>query len=126
MKILVFGNSLVEKDSLALKILPRLKKEFPDIDFKELDPCENIEAEIENKKLRILDVVENAESVTLLRDIDKLRTDKVYSMHDFDLAYNLKLLKKIGKLEKVEIIGIPWNLGEEEAFQESAKIIENL
>ncbi len=43
MKILVFGNILVKKDNLALKLLPRLREKFPNIIFKEFDPTENLE-----------------------------------------------------------------------------------
>lgn len=122
MKFLVFGNPLVEKDNLALKILPKLRELFPNIEFKEFDPNENLEAEIENKKLSILDVVQGINKVAIIKDIEQLKTDKVYSMHDFDLAYNLKLLKKIGKLKEVEIIAIPWNFSEEKAIEGVKKI----
>ena len=118
MKLLVFGNVLVEKDNLALKLLPKLQKQFPQIEFKHIDPTENLEAEIENKKLFILDVVEGIKKVMIINDINKLQTNKLYSMHDFDLAYNLKLLKKIGKLKEVEIIGAPMEMDEGEAFNQ--------
>lgn len=118
MKILVFGNPLVEKDNLALKLLPRLKKSFLVIEFKEFDPTENLEAEIENGTLFILDVAEGISKIKVLdfNDIDKLEIIKSCSMHDFDLAYNLKLLKKIGKLEKVKIIAVPINFDINNAF----------
>ena len=116
MKLLVFGNILEEKDNLALKILPKLKKAFSQIEFKHIDPTENLEVEIENKKLFILDAVQGINKVIVIKDINKLQTSKLYSMHDFDLAYNLKLLKKIGKLKEVEIIGVPMEMDEEEAF----------
>jgi len=119
MKILVFGNSLVEKDNLVLRLLPKLKQAFPEITFKHLDPTENLEAEIENYKLTILDVVEGIEKVILIKEIEQLKTNKIYSMHDFDLTFNLKLLEKIGKLKKVEIIGIPQDMEEEEAFHQT-------
>ncbi|MDP3027318.1 MAG: hypothetical protein Q8N63_06425, partial [Nanoarchaeota archaeon] len=123
MKLLVFGNPLVEKDSLALKLLPKLKKDFHDIEFKEFDPTENLESEIENGKLFILDVVEGIDEVRLIKDIGKLEIIKSCSMHDFDLAYNLKLLKKIGKLKEVEIIGVPMDMSEKEAFREVSNIL---
>lgn len=126
MKILVFGNSLVEKDNLALKLLPKLRKKFLNIEFKEFDPGENLEAEIEDGKLRILDVVEDIDEVMIIDDIDKLKTEKVYSMHDFDLGFNLKLFKKIGKLKEVEIIGVPWNMGEEDAFRGVCELLGGL
>jgi len=124
MKLLVFGNPLVEKDNLALKLLPKLRKQFPQIEFKEFDPTENLEAEIENKKLFILDVVEGIENVMVINNLDKINIIKSCSMHDFDLAYNLKLLKKIGKLKEVEIIGVPMGMKEKEAMREVKKILK--
>lgn len=41
MKIYVFGNILVDIDSLPIKLIPLLQKEFPDIEFCELDPSED-------------------------------------------------------------------------------------
>ncbi|OGJ21352.1 hypothetical protein A3K73_01255 [Candidatus Pacearchaeota archaeon RBG_13_36_9] len=123
MKILVFGNPLEEKDSLALKIVPRLRKEFPQAEFKEFDPTENLEAEIKDGKLRILDVVQGINQVMVIKDIEQLKQDKIYSMHDFDLGFNLKLLKKIGKLKEVEIIGVPQEMREKEVFEEVRKTL---
>ena len=126
MKFLVFGNPLVEKDNLALKLLPKLKKEFPEIEFKEFDPTENLESEIENGKLFILDVVEGIKKIMLIKNIDKIQLIKSCSMHDFDLAYNLKLFKKIGKLKEVEIIGVPMMMKEEEVLREVKEILWKL
>jgi len=123
MKFLVFGNILTEKDNLAVKLLPRLRKEFPEIEFKEFDPTENLEAEIQDGKLFILDVVEGIDKVTIIKDIEQLKTDKLYSMHDFDLGFNLKLLHKIGKLKEIEIIGLPMKMKEEETIEEIRKIL---
>jgi len=123
MKILVFGNELVREDSLAVKLIPRLQKEFPDIEFKHIDPCENLEAEIEQGKLTIIDVMQGIKKVIVIKDIEQIKQDKIYSMHDFDLAFNLKILHKIGKLKEVEIIGIPWDMDEERALREVKKIL---
>ena len=124
MKILIFGNHLIKEDNLIIKILPKLKKEFPNIEFKHMDPTENLEAEISDEgKLRIIDVVESIDKVIVIKDIKQLKNEKVYSMHDFDLGFNLKLLEKIGKLRDVEIIGVPQDINEEKAFLEVSSII---
>ena len=123
-KFLVFGNPLVEKDNLALKLIPKLQKHFPNIEFKEFDPTENLESEIENKTLFVLDVAERIDKVVVLEDINKLETIGKYSMHDFDLAYNLKLLKKIGKLKNVKIIAVPMNMDEDEALDQIQLILK--
>lgn len=98
MKILVFGNPLIKKDSLALKLMPKLKKEFPQIEFIEIDPTENLDKF--GRKLFIIDVVPNINNVKVLDlkdNFNQLSTSKLFSMHDFDLGYNLKLLKKTWK-----------------------------
>jgi len=119
-KILLIGNPLLEKDSLPLKILPKLIKQFPNISFQEIDPTEDLTPYIESKdkSLTIIDTVEGIKQPIIITNFDQLQTNKLYSMHDFDLGYNLKLLKKIGKLENIKIIGLPMGIEEEEAIKE--------
>jgi len=119
-KILLLGNPLLEKDSLPLKILPKLIKQFPNISFQEIDPTEDLTPYIESKdkSLTIIDTVEGIKQPIIITNFDQLQTNKLYSMHDFDLGYNLKLLKKIGKLENIKIIGLPMGIEEEEAIKE--------
>jgi len=122
MKILVFGNPLVEKDSLPLKLLPLLEKEFPEIEFSEFDAAENLENQ--GKDLIILDAVEGIEKVTMIYDIDVIKNEKRYSLHDFDLGMTLKLLKKMKKIDSVRILGIPVNYEEKKAFEELKELIK--
>lgn len=105
MKVLVFGNPLVTKDSLPLRLLADLRKEFPSIEFKEFDAVEQLEEE--GEELIILDSVEGIEKVQLFDSLDRFVDSPRYSLHDFDLPIYLKLLKKLEKLKKVLIIGIP-------------------
>jgi len=44
-------------------------------------------------------------------------------LHDFDLGWNLLLLKKIGKLEKAVIIGVPAKKPVKESLGEVKKIL---
>jgi Ni,Fe-hydrogenase maturation factor len=57
----------------------------------------------------ILDTVEGIQDVALVdRDrIDGLLLSPRGSVHDFDLAFQLRYLKKLNKLGEVTIIGIP-------------------
>ena len=119
--VLIFGNPLLKEDRLPLKILPKLKQKFPNIEFKEIDPTENLEEQ--GKDLIILDTIKNINKITIIDDIDKLKTNKLYSMHDFDLALNLKLLKKLGKINSAKIIGIPMNFPETEAIKQLFQIL---
>lgn len=122
-RILVFGNPLVEADSLALKILPELRKRFPLIEFVEFDAVEDLEAQ--GRDLLILDVVAGLPKVTLISDLDQLQLvqSKRMSMHDFDLGQSLGLMKAARMLDSVKIIGIPMGYAEEKAVEEAAVLL---
>lgn len=110
MKIYVLGNPLVEGDSLAIKLVPLLEKEFPQIEFIVVDPNENFPPKNETD-LIIIDVVEGIEQPKIfgLNDLKELRKSPA-SPHDYDLRMHLLLLKKIKKIKSVKIIGLPFNL----------------
>jgi Ni,Fe-hydrogenase maturation factor len=120
-KILFFGNPLVRKDSLIHAIIGRLKKELPKAEFEEAESSE-LHA---HKELNILDVADGIDEVTLINEVDKLDTGKIYSLHDFDLAYNLKLMKKFGILKKVNIIAVPSGMDEKRALNGAKRIIKS-
>jgi len=119
----IFGNPLLDFDNLPLKLAPKLKKIFPKINFVITDPNENLKPI--GGELIIIDTIEGIKKVTVLDDIKKLEINKSYSLHDFDLAFNLKLLQKIGKLKKIKIIGVPMRGDEEEIFKQLAKVIKS-
>jgi len=108
MKVYVFGNPLLKSDSLPLKILPRLKKTWPLIDFQIADPNENFPPQKE-KNLIILDTVFGIKKPMIFDLHDLLNTGEKtpISPHDYDLLTHLLLLKKLKRVEKVIIIGIP-------------------
>jgi hypothetical protein len=107
MKIYVFGNILVDIDSLPIKLIPLLRKEFPEIEFCELDPSEDFPKE---KILNIIDTVLGITKVEVFKDIEKFKLGNLCSLHDFDLGFNLRLMKKFKMIEKVNIIGVPPNI----------------
>ena len=115
-KILVFGNPLVRKDSLPLKLLDSLRNDFPNIEFKEFDAIEEIQNEGET--LYILDSVEKIKKVMVITDLDQLLTNKIYSVHDFDLATTLKILKKVNMIKNVIIFGVPIHIAPNQALQQ--------
>lgn len=121
--IYVFGNPLVKEDSLPLKLIDKLKKEFPSLRFKEFDTVEDLDLE---KELNIIDTVKGIKKVELIEDIDRIVTDKIYSIHDFDLGYTLKLFEKMKMIDKVKIFGIPAIMNEKEAFEQLKKMINIL
>jgi Ni,Fe-hydrogenase maturation factor len=119
--IYVFGNPLVKEDSLPLKLIEKLRKDFPQLEFKEFDTVEDLT----DRELNIIDAVKGIKKVEIITDLDRIITDKIYSMHDFDLGYNLKLMKKMKMIDKVRIFGIPFGMGEKEAFEQLRGLLKN-
>jgi len=120
-KVLVFGNSTFSGDDLGIKIIPKLEKKFKDYEFLEADPTESLENY--GKELIIIDAVMGIKDVRVIElnteeDYEKLMLNKIYSMHDFDLGYNLKLLKRLKLIEKVKLICLPMNISEEKVFHQ--------
>jgi Ni,Fe-hydrogenase maturation factor len=118
----IFGNPMLDFDNLPLKLTPKLEKTFPEIDFIVTNPSENIEPI--DGELIIIDTVEGIKKITLTDDIGKLEINKIYSLHDFDLSFNLKLLQKIGKLKRVKIFGVPMNGNEKEILEQLKSAIK--
>lgn len=106
MKISVFGNPNLPEDSLALKLVPYLKKMMPEAEFIHQDPQEQIIPPAESIWW-IIDVVKNLDQVCLITDLDKIKDQRRFSLHDYDLATELKLIKKINPELSLRIIGIP-------------------
>lgn len=114
----VLGNLLIEEDRLPLEIIDELKTAFPLINFEELDTAEDVRGDI-----NIIDTVKGIKKVSLI-DIDQLETDKIYSLHDFDLAYTLRLMKKTGLLKEVRIFGVPEKISKAEAVSQLKDLIK--
>lgn len=106
MRIYVFGNPLLKEDSIPLKLLPKLKKIFPKIEFIITDPNENFPPN-EEKNLIILDTVKGIKKPMIL-DLSNLESIKStpISPHDYDLMFHLQLLLKLKKINSVKIIAI--------------------
>ena len=128
MKILVFGNTLVKEDAYPIKIIPKLKELFPEFNFIEADPTEEIKDY--GRNLKIIDCVLGIDSVKELvlkteKDFEKLELGKNMSMHDFDLGFNLKLLRKTGLIDSVRVICVPVKIkNHNEIFNDIKKILE--
>lgn len=121
--IYICGNPLFERDNIPILLLPWLKQKYPGILFQTFDPNENFKQN--QKEIFILDSAEGIDRVEIIQNIEQIAEQKIYSMHDLDLAMNLKLLKKIGKLEKITIFAIPSNMDIEAAKGEISKAISS-
>jgi Ni,Fe-hydrogenase maturation factor len=122
--ILVFGNPLVRDDSLALRILPTLRKQFTSVEFIELDAIEELSEY--GQHLIILDVAKGIDEPVILTDLKDLELDRVLTMHDFDLAWNLKVLMTAGQVKSVKIIALPYGMDEKKALEKSALLIKKV
>ena len=91
MKIYVFGNPLVEEDSLAIKLIPSLQKKFPNIQFVIADPNENFPPKGE-KDLIIIDTVKGIKKPRILDlvELEKISLTPI-SPHDYDLMLHLQI-----------------------------------
>jgi len=102
--VFVFGNRLLEKDSLAHEVAERLRGKVKGIEFEEAESLDGIK----NKEdLYIMDVCFGLQKVETIRDISMLEVRQPVSAHDFDLAMELKLREKLGQVGNVTIIAIP-------------------
>lgn len=108
MRIYVFGNPDFEGDNQVYNIVKIIKKKFPVLEFVEIIPGEDFPLS-DKGCITLIDTVEGLDKVEVLDEnkIDKLVLIKSVSVHDWDLGFQLKYLKKLGKLKKIRIIGIP-------------------
>ncbi|MEM4259737.1 MAG: hypothetical protein QXG00_00715 [Candidatus Woesearchaeota archaeon] len=124
--ILCFGNKYLEKDNIALKVSDMLKKEgrLKDFEFIECAGSEELFNYLD-KNFFVLDAVEGINKVMYIND--KFLSNKInVSVHDFDLGFFIRLIRKIGRKERIPIIGIPLNYDNEMAKQEVIKILNSL
>ena len=118
--VFIFGNPDLEIDSLPVKLAPRLRQTFTDISFEVKDPNEEWDVP---EELTVIDTVMDLNEVTVFNDLESFDASPRLTMHDFDALANLKYLKKLGKLKKIRIIGVPPDIGIDAAFQ---SIVEQL
>src|SRR4030042_2660287 len=112
--VTVFGNPVEVKDNLAVKLVPELKKRFPEIEFQIVGPTESLEPP--SDPWIILDVAVGIDKVTVvedLRDLERVRGD---GAHDYDVYLELALRQKLGQLGRIELILIPAKMDEKRAL----------
>ena len=108
MNIYVFGNEYVAADKRALEAARELEDTIEGISFVFVNPNEDVPF-VNERHVVILDTVQGLRDVALVEGdaIDGLSLSLRGSVHDFDLAFQLRYLKKLNKLGEVTIIGIP-------------------
>jgi len=104
MRVLCFGNELVDNDDTALRVCELLKGDFPNVEFIVChDPSKILEHAGDTV---ILDVVKGIDHVHFIDD-ELLKERKLYTLHDFDLGFFIKLVREIGG-PNPRILGLPY------------------
>ena len=108
MNVYVFGNEFVAEDKRAIEVAGELHNEAKGVSFIFVGPNEDVPF-ADEPRVFILDTVQGIEDVALVEgdEIDTLVLSPRGSVHDFDLVFQLRYLKKLGKLGEVTVIGIP-------------------
>ena len=112
MIVYVFGNPDASIDKGAFIAVDKLKINYPNfyksVEFRVVKPNADLPFDT-GENVILLDVVQGINKVELIANnqIDYLTTSPRTSVHDFDLGFQLKYLKKLGKIGRVTIIGIP-------------------
>jgi Ni,Fe-hydrogenase maturation factor len=108
MNVYVFGNKYVAEDKGAIEVAGELEGTIEGISFVFVNPNEDAPF-VNERHVVILDTVQGLKDVALVKgdQIDRLTLSPRGSVHDFDLTFQLRYLKKLGKLGDVTLIGIP-------------------
>ncbi len=122
MNVYLLGNPLDPLDSLPLRLKSRLIARFPKITFLEIDPTENF---IPENDSAIIDIVIGLKKVHLFNSIEAFVDSPRVSVHDYDLSLHLKLLKKLGKVNRIRIIGLPQGISMKHALIQIEIIIQS-
>ena len=108
MNVYVFGNEYVAEDKRAIDVARVLKNIVQGISFVLVNPNEDVPF-VDEPQVVILDTVQGIQDVAVFEGdrLDDLIPPPRGSVHDFDLAFQLRYLKKLGNLGEVTVIGIP-------------------
>ena len=108
MKVYLFGNIDSDVDNRTYNIARKINKDFPEVVFENIKPNQDLPF-VDEEQVYIMDAVMGIPKPVVLtnKDIAKLILPPRSTAHDYDLAFQLKYLLKLGKLKKVIIIGIP-------------------
>lgn len=108
MKVYVFGNEDVPEDRKAIEAAEKLDGAVDGISFVFVSPNEDVPF-VDESHVVILDVVRGLRDVALIEgeEIGRLVLSSGVSAHEYDLAFQLRYLRKIGRLGNVTIIGVP-------------------
>lgn len=122
-KVLVFGNPLLDRDSLALKVAERLRGKVNGIEF---EFAESLARPKERQDFYIMDAAVGIKEAIIIEGLDGLESKQPVSGHDFDLAMELKVLKKLGMLGKVRMVAVPADCSLERAAKDAELLLRKI
>ena len=108
MKVYFFGNEYVAEDKRAIEVARELEGAVDGISFVFVGPNDDVPF-VDERRVVILDTVQGIREVTLVEgeEVDDFIMAPRGSVHDFDLAFQLRYLKKLNRLGEVSLISIP-------------------
>jgi hypothetical protein len=113
--VLAFGSP---NDPQAWELSDILQKALPSVDFvKTSDPMDVMSSMCDF----VLDVAPGLKSAKLL-SVDDIRKRDLFTAHDFDLGFFMKMTDTAGLRRNVRIIGIPENWGKK-TLREVAELL---
>lgn len=108
-KLICFLGSLInDKDALPLSIYKQISENFPRDTVIQYDPTEELDT-AGYSDIILIDTIIGINTITVYSDINQFQLSPRVTVHDYDLPLTLGILKKLGKLPEVKIIGIPPN-----------------
>lgn len=121
--IYILGNSITQGDSIPLKLQGTLQKKFPQFNFINLDPTEEI-TDNENG-LIIIDAVSGIKDVKVFRSTYDFKLSPNISLHDFDLPLQLGMMLKLKKIKSFMIIGVPQKGNTDDLIRKTGNILKS-
>jgi len=112
-EILVYGNELIPEDKLAIIIGQSLSQDTEiNNNFKiqlYASPDDVIKSSYE--EIIVLDVAKGINDVMIIKNLENLKHDKIYSSHDLNLGIYLKIFQNMKAIhnKKFWIIAIPYD-----------------
>lgn len=110
MRVYVFGNENLKFDNDALEVAKGTTDMIRDdgIEFVIVKPNEDLPFD-NGQDVVIVDVVQGLTEAKLIKsdELEKIVLPPRTTAHDFDLGLQLKYLKKLGKLGRITLIGLP-------------------
>ncbi len=107
--VISFGTKNIEGDHLANDVAKEIKKDFPGVDFASCYDPSDILNYHDYDRIFIIDVIKGIDDVIAIDDLSILKKRKIFTGHDFDVGFFLKIIDRLGKGDKIKIIGLPFD-----------------